>query len=181
MESLHRDKDGAVFPVEIEANYIEFGGTPYDCAFVRDISGRKRAEREREDLIARLEAQNAELERFAYTVSHDLKTPLITIKGYLGLLEKDMLGNDPQQVADDMARIGGAADKMTNCSATCSNYRGSAAGSIRRKTWNCRIGRGGPGTRRGKNRRRGASRWTSPPICRRSTAIACGCARCCRT
>ena len=112
LESLHRDKNGVVFPVEIEANYIEFGGTPYDCAFVRDVSDRKRAEREREDLIARLETQNTELDRFAYTVSHDLKTPLITIKGYLGLLEEDVLGNDPQQVADDMARIGGAADRM---------------------------------------------------------------------
>ena len=52
----------------------------------RDITERKRAEQEREELIARLEAQNAELERFAYTISHDLKSPLITIKGYLGVL-----------------------------------------------------------------------------------------------
>ena len=112
LESLHRGKDGAVFPVEIEANYLEFGGKSFDCAFVRDISRRKRGEREREELIGRLEAQNAELERFAYTVSHDLKTPLITIKGYLGLLAQDLAGNDQQQAADDMARIGGAADKM---------------------------------------------------------------------
>ena len=37
-----------------------------------------------------LEQKNAELERFTYTVSHDLKSPLVTIKGYLGYLRKDI-------------------------------------------------------------------------------------------
>ena len=40
---------------------------------VQDITERKQAEAEREALIHELEARNAELERFTYTVSHDLK------------------------------------------------------------------------------------------------------------
>ncbi len=79
-----------------------------------DITARKQAEAERERLIVELEAKNAELERFTYTVSHDLKSPLITIKGFLGVLEQDLAGGDTEQVRSDMARIGGAADKMKN-------------------------------------------------------------------
>jgi PAS domain S-box-containing protein len=43
-ESLHRTKEGRVFPVEISANYLEYGGAAYNLALVRDISERKEAE-----------------------------------------------------------------------------------------------------------------------------------------
>jgi PAS domain S-box-containing protein len=43
-ETQHRRKDGSTFPVEVSARSITFGGRVYGFAFVRDISGRRRAE-----------------------------------------------------------------------------------------------------------------------------------------
>jgi signal transduction histidine kinase len=67
---------------------------------------------ERQNLIAQLESNNAELERFTYTVSHDLRNPLVTIKGFLGMLDKDMRENKPDRVQNDFQRIAGATEKM---------------------------------------------------------------------
>jgi PAS domain S-box-containing protein len=78
----------------------------------RMVTELKQAETEREALIAELEAKNAELERFTYTVSHDLKNPLITIRGFLGYLERDAAAGNMEKWQADMARITGAAEKM---------------------------------------------------------------------
>jgi PAS domain S-box-containing protein len=69
---------------------------------------------ERKNLIAELENKNAELERFTYTVSHDLKSPLFTIRGFLGYLEQDALSGDFDRVRADMKRITDATEKMQN-------------------------------------------------------------------
>lgn len=59
-----------------------------------------------------LNRKNTELDRFAYTVSLDMKSPLITINGFLRYLEADMLTNDPERVQSDIQHISSAAGKM---------------------------------------------------------------------
>jgi signal transduction histidine kinase len=73
---------------------------------------RKQAEEERQRLIARLEAQNTELERFTYTVSHDLKSPLITIRGFADYMRRDLAAGNIERVQQDLTRISQSAEKM---------------------------------------------------------------------
>jgi len=59
-----------------------------------------------------LQQEVAELERFTYTISHELKTPLVTIKGYVGSMEKDLQNGNYERARKDILRVSTATDKM---------------------------------------------------------------------
>lgn len=94
----------------MELSAARRGGVPPDqparvIAIAREITERKLREQE-------LERKNDELMRFTYTVSHDLKSPLVTIKSFLGYLAEDMASGDAEKVARDLGFIQKAADRM---------------------------------------------------------------------
>lgn len=78
-----------------------------------DITALKRAEEQLANANAELEDKNREMERFTYTVSHDLRSPLITIQGFLGLLQRDLTANDVERIKTDSQHINTAAARMT--------------------------------------------------------------------
>jgi PAS domain S-box-containing protein len=82
------------------------------AAIVRDISDRKRSEREREQVLTAERAARAEIERvgrvkdeFLAVLSHELKTPLSAVQGYATVLQR-IAGDDPTiaKAADAIAR-----------------------------------------------------------------------------
>jgi len=78
----------------------------------KEIELRESAEQEREKVIQKLRSKNQELDRFAIRVSHDLKTPLITVAGFLGFLEKDIKSGNYEKVEKNLTQINEAAKKM---------------------------------------------------------------------
>jgi PAS domain S-box-containing protein len=104
-------KDGSRLTVMGSNRYMPDGRFQY---IFQDITKQKLIEAEREALIHELESKNAELERFTYTVSHDLKSPLVTIRGFLGLLEQDIAKGDHARTQSDLRRIASATDRMNH-------------------------------------------------------------------
>jgi len=77
-----------------------------------DITERKQAEKERESLIVQLQDRTAEQERFIYTVSHDLKSPLVNISCFADLAELDLNSGDQVSAKNDLAIIKQSALRM---------------------------------------------------------------------
>ena len=110
----YRRKDGVLIDADISLKAIELGDRTMLLAAARDVTARHQAEMERERLLAELEARNADLDQLVYTVSHDLKSPLITILilGFVDFLEKDSIAGNAARLKQDIEQIHTATKQM---------------------------------------------------------------------
>ncbi len=103
---------GKRIQVEFVSHLYEVDNQKVIQCNIRDITERRQLEQEKEKYTKELAEKNTELERFTYTVSHDLKSPLVTIKTFLGYLENDIDTSDTGRIDKDMLFMNSAADKM---------------------------------------------------------------------
>jgi two-component system, LuxR family, sensor kinase FixL len=79
-----RRRDGSPVFVSVSASLLRLadGRTAGAVAYLRDVTERRRAE----ESLAR---KNAELEHYVHAVSHDLRSPLVSLLGFTRLLRED--------------------------------------------------------------------------------------------
>ncbi|MGE5808415.1 MAG: ATP-binding protein, partial [Nitrospirota bacterium] len=93
-DHVHYDGRGEKIFVEVSTSPIkdEDGKVIQVVHVAKDITNRKRAEEERELLLADIARSNKDLEQFASVASHDLKEPLRMVSAYVQRLEKKYKG-----------------------------------------------------------------------------------------
>lgn len=84
----------------------------YFAGLFTDVTEIKKIEKAREKLITDLEVKNNELERFAYSASHDLRTPLVSIQGYCAEALSSIQEGRIQDAVSEMQFIYSASLKM---------------------------------------------------------------------
>ncbi|MEY3807686.1 MAG: hypothetical protein RI893_662 [Pseudomonadota bacterium] len=107
--SMHRISGGKIVPVEISANYIQYGGRELIAGFFRDI--RERVKVEQELRASRDLAQHVAKAKtqFLANMSHEIRTPMNAIIGFSELaMNKDF----PPQALDYLGKINRASNGL---------------------------------------------------------------------
>lgn len=82
------------------------------CVAMENVELYAELERRVRSRTRELELANRELESFAYSVSHDLQSPLRAMLGYVGMLEEDYGAQLPDEGRDYIARVKEAGGRM---------------------------------------------------------------------
>ncbi len=93
-DSFQRTKSGELVPVELALNHLSFEGKEYMCAFVHDLTERRRIEEELREARDRAESLSRAKSEAIAAMGHEIRTPLTGIVGVAGLLSDSGLRPD---------------------------------------------------------------------------------------
>jgi PAS domain S-box-containing protein len=119
----HRKKSGELIDVAITSHQMMWLGRRARLVLINDVTARKRAERDLQELnaelenrverrTAELETANKELEAFSYSVSHDLRSPLRTVDGFSQAVLEDYGHQLPDEGRRYLQTIRDGAQRM---------------------------------------------------------------------
>lgn len=107
----NRRKDGSRFVTHTHLSRLEYRGTKYFVCVQEDITERKEAQAALQR-SAELQEVVSELEAFTYSVSHDLRSPLRTVRGFAETVIQDYGDALQGPGIKHMERIRNAADRL---------------------------------------------------------------------
>ena len=113
-ETFYRRKDGTTYPVEVHLQRFQGEGQSSFLAFVNDISDRKRADAERQQMQTHLlQSQKMEaIGELAGGVAHDFNNMLTGILGNVAIVKESISLNDP--LHENVDAIRAAAQEAAN-------------------------------------------------------------------
>jgi PAS domain S-box-containing protein len=113
-ESEHVRLDGSTFPVAVELLATVYGAPqePRWLSWIDDLTERRRAEEEAARHAAGLARSNADLDRFAAVMAHDLQSPLRVIVGSARVLERRAAGHLTGEELELVQLIANGARRM---------------------------------------------------------------------
>jgi|GEM_PF-2387368 len=98
----------------------------------QDIVKRERAaelsRRQLEEANIRLQEKSEEMEQLVYTISHDLKSPVVTCRGFLGVLKEKLQKGEYDGIDDIVHRLENGVSRLNMCIEDLLNL--SRAGTI---------------------------------------------------
>jgi PAS domain S-box-containing protein len=106
-------KNHSEFAIEFTHQSLPAEEGAFDLAVIRDLTERKRLEREVKEKNAALEVARQEFQSFSYSVSHDFRAPLRAVDGFASMLKKSLGENLSQESAHALGRVQENVSKMS--------------------------------------------------------------------